>query len=288
MVTPNQKRVAVAHLVAEFGVSQRRACLVVNQHRSTQRHCTTRSDEERALRSRIRALAVKYPRYGYRRIHVMLLRDGFVINRKRIQRLWRAEGLLVHRPKKRKPKARRNPIVVRGAHPNHVWALDFQFDETADGRPVKILNVTDEFTREALATNAARRITAAGAMAVLDEIVEERGQAPMFLRMDNGPEFIADSLQDWCRATKINTSYCDPGSPGQNGRIESFNSRLRDELLTLEIFDSMWEIRFMLEEHRKNYNHYRPHSALGYMTPVEFATKWQEENPVLLSQEVDQ
>ena len=102
------------------------------------------------------------------------------------------------------------------------------------------------------------------------------------------PEFIADTLQDWCRATKINTSYCDPGSPWQNGRIESFNSRLRDELLTLEIFDSMWEISFMLEEHRKNYNHYRPHSALGYMTPVEFATKWQEENAVLLSQEVDQ
>ena len=178
MVTPNQKRVAVAHLVAEFGVSERRACLVVNQHRSTQRHYTTRSDEEQALRVRIRALAVKYPRYGYPCIHVMLLRDGFSVNRKRVQRLWRAEGLLVQRPKRRKPKVRRNPIVVRGAHPNHVWALDFQFDETADGRPVKILNVTDEFTREALATNAARRITAAGTMAVLDQIVEERGYTP--------------------------------------------------------------------------------------------------------------
>ena len=288
MVTPNQKQVAVAHLVAEFGVSERRACLVVSQHRSTQRHCTTRSDEEQALRVRIRALAVKYPRYGYPCIHVMLLRDGFSVNPKRVQRLWRAEGLLVQRPKRRKPKVRRNPIVVRGAHPNHVWALDFQFDETADGRPVKILNVTDEFTREALATNAARRITAAGTMAVLDQIVEERGYAPAFVALDNGPEFIADTLQDWCRATKINTSYCDPGSPWQNGRIESFNSRLRDELLTLEIFDSMWEIRFMLEEHRKNYNHYRPHSTLGYMTPVELATKWQEENLVLLSQEVDQ
>ena len=120
-------------------------------------------------------------------------------------------------------------------------------------------------------------------MAVLDQIVEDRGYAPAFLRMDNGPEFIADTLQDWCRATKINTSYCDPGSPWQNGRIESFNSRLRDELLTPEIFNSMWEIRFMREEHCKNYNHYRPHSALGYMTPVEFATKWQEENLVLLS-----
>jgi transposase InsO family protein len=130
---------------------------------------------------------------------------------------------------------------------NHVWALDVQFDEIADGRPVKIVNVTDEFTREALATNAARRITAAGTEALLDQIVEERGQVPMFLRMDNGPEFIADTLQDWCRATKINTSYCDPGSPWQNGRIESLNSRLRDELLTLEIsalcgrFVSCWK-----------------------------------------------
>ena len=125
MVTPNQKRVAVAHLVAEFGVSQRRTCLDVSQHRSTQRHCTTRSDEEQALRVRIRALAVKYPRYGYPCIHVMLLRDGFSVNRKRVQRLWRAEGLLVQRPKRRKPKVRRNPIVVRGAHPNHVWPLTF-------------------------------------------------------------------------------------------------------------------------------------------------------------------
>ena len=163
-----------------------------------------------------------------------------------------------------------------------MWAIDFQFDETADGRPVKILNVTDEFTREALATNAARRITAAGTMAVLDQIREHRG-APQFLRMDNGPEFIADTLRDWCKEQNIKANYCDPGSPWQNGRIESFNSRLRDELLTREVFDSMWEIRFMLEEHRINYNHYRPHSALAYLTPVEFATKWRTENSVLAS-----
>jgi len=165
----------------------------------------------------------------------MLLRDGFVVNRKRIQRHWRAEGLLVRRPKKRKPKAVGVPLWSEEII-NHVWALDVQFDETADGRPVKILNVTDEFTREALATNAARRITAAGTMAVLDQIVEKRGEASMFMRMDNGPEFIADTLQDWCRVTKINTRYCDPGSPWQNGGIDSFNSRLCEGLLTLGIF----------------------------------------------------
>lgn len=291
MVTPNQKRVAVLALVDEFGVSERRACLVVGQYRSTQRYEHVRSPQVACLRQRVRALAVKYPRYGYRRVHVMLLRDGYQVNRKRVHRLWRLEGLHVQRPQRRKPKTARHPIVVRGTCPNHVWAIDFQFDETTDGRPVKILNVTDEFTREALTTNAARRITAAGTMAVLDQIREHRG-APMFLRMDHGPEFIADTLRDWCKKQNIKENYCDPGSPlnerQQNGRIESFNSRLRDELLTREVFDSMWEIRFILEEHRNNYNHYRPHSALSYLTPVEFATKWRAENPVLASPQVDQ
>ena len=181
---------------------------------------------------------------------MVLLRDGLAVNRKWVHRLWRLEGLHVQRPKRRKPKIARQPIVVRGTYPNQEWAIDFQFDETTDGRPVKILNVTDEFTHEALATNAARRITAAGTMAVLDQIREHRG-APQFLRMDNGPEFITDTLCDWCKEQNIKANYCDPGSPLNerrlNGRIESFNSRLRDELLTREVFDLMWEICFMLK-----------------------------------------
>ena len=162
-------------LVDEFGVSEGIACLVVDQHRSTQRHCLVYSSEEMGLRERIRALAAKYPRYGYRRVHVMLLHDGFQVNRKRLQRLWRLEGLHVQRPKRRKPKIARVLVVVRGRYPNHVWAIDFQFNETADGRPVNLLNITDEFTREASATNAARHITAADTMAVLDQIREQRG-----------------------------------------------------------------------------------------------------------------
>ena len=142
--------------------------------------------------------------------------------------------------------------------------------------------MSDEFTREALATNAARRITSAGTMAVLDQICESRG-APQFLRIDNGPEFIADTLRDWGKEQHIQANYWDSGSPWQNGCIESFNSRLRDELLTREVFDSMWEVRFMLEEHRNNYNHYRPHSALAYLTPIEYATKWRTENSVSAS-----
>jgi len=179
----------------------------------------------------------------------------------------------VQRPKRCKPKIARQPVVVRGRYPNHAWASDSQFDETADSRPVKILNVTDEFTREAPATNAARRITAADTMAVLDQIREQRG-SPMFLRMDNGPEFIAETLRDWCKEQNIQANYCNPGSPlyerQQNGRIESFNSRLRHKLSTREVFDSIGEIRFMLKEH---HNNYRPHSALSYLTPVEYATK---------------
>ena len=282
MVTPNQRRTAVKTLCVRFGVSERRACMVINQHRSTQRHCVKHAEFEELLRSRIRALAVKYPRYGYRRIHVMLVRGGFQVNRKRVQRLWRLEGLSVAPVKRRKPKRRSGSLVERGSHPNHVWAIDFQFDETADGRPVKILNVTDEFTRESLATSAARSITGEGTLDILDAVVAER-QAPIFLRMDNGPEFIAEVLKDWCRELDIQATYCDPGSPWQNGRIESFNSRLRDELLTREVFDSMWEIRFMLEEYRENYNHFRPHSALAYMTPYEFTAKWHQGNKVLAS-----
>ena len=283
MVTPERRRAAVAQLQQRFGVSERRACALLGQHRSTQRHQVRSCDLEAQLRSRIKALAVAHPRYGYRRIHVLLLRDGFNVNRKRVQRLWRLEGLHVAPVRRRKPRARRNPVEVRGTHPDHVWAIDVQFDETADGRPVTILNGTDEFTREALATNAARRITAAGTMAVLDEVMAQRGTAPAVLRMDNGPEFIADALQDWCKLTGIRTSYCDPGSPWQNGRIESFNSRLRDELLSREVFDSMWEIRTMLEDHRQVYNAYRPHSALGYLTPEAFATNWRVQSSVLAS-----
>lgn len=238
------------------------------QYRSTQRHCLIHSSEEKSLRECIWALADKSPSYGYRRVHVMLLRDGF-----QVSRLWRLKGLRVQCPKRRKPKIARVPIVVRGRYPNHVWPIDFQFDETADGRPMKILNVTDEHTRRALATTAARWITAAGTMAIPDQIRELRG-APQILRIDDEPEFIADTLHDWCQKQNIQANYCDPGSPlnkrQQNGRIESFNSRLRDELLIREVFGSMWEMRFVLEEDRNNC---RPHSALAYLTTIEFATK---------------
>ena len=183
---------------------ERRACVVVNQHRSTQSHCLVRSPEEMGLRQRIRALAVKYPRYGYPRIHVMLLRDGYQVNRKRVQRLWCLEVLHVYRPKRHKPKIARVPVVIRGRYLNHVWAIDFQFDETADGRPVKILNVTDEYTSEALATNAARRITGAGTMAVLDQICGHRGAS----------EFLA-----WSTGQSSLPTLCAPGAENKTFKL---------------------------------------------------------------------
>ena len=283
MVSPAARRAAVTMAQERFGISQRRACLIVGAHRSTHRRKVPFHSEEEFLRRRIRTMALRYPRYGYRRIHAILIREGYLINRKRVQRLWRLEGLHVPVRKARKPRKRRNPGAVKASYPHHVWAIDFQFDETADGRPVKILNVSDEFTRQSLACAASRSLTAATTVAILDHIRGEMGHTPAYLRMDNGPEFIAELLQDWCTDSQIKATYIDPGSPWQNGYIESFNSRLRDELLSREIFDSMWEIRMMLEDHRQNYNHYRPHSSLGYLTPVEFAKRWQRDNKLLVS-----
>ena len=286
MVTPRRRRLAVSGLQDRFGVSERRACAVVAQHRSTQRHERLRRFDEEHLRRRLQAMSTKFPRYGYRRIHALLIREGYACNRKRIQRLWRDEGLHVPRRRPRRRKHRHNPVRVTAAHPDHVWAIDFVFDETAGGRPVKILNVTDEFTREALACSPARRISAEQTIAILDAVTDERGTTPRFLRMDNGPEFVAKALVAWCRSRGINASYIDPGSPWQNGFVESFNGHLRDELLAMEVFDSMWELRTLLEDHRLEYNHYRPHSSLRYLTPVEFAQRWREQNP-LASQGVD-
>jgi len=148
-------------------------------------------------------MSTKFPRFGYRRIHTMLIRDGYACNRKRIQRLWRLEGLHVPRRKPRRRKHRRNPVLVKATHPDHVWAIDFQLDETAGGRPVKILNVTDEFTREALDCSPARRISSEQVVAILEDVIDKRGKAPEFLRMDNGPEFIAKTLVEWCRLRGI-------------------------------------------------------------------------------------
>jgi putative transposase len=249
----------------------------VGQHRSSQRYRRTRVPDEALLRERLRALACKHPRYGYRRIHVLLTRDGWCCNRKRIQRLWRDEGLHVPKRPVRRRKHRRAPDNVVADHPDHVWAMHFAFDQTADHRPIKILNITDEFTRECVASVPARQINADRVVSILEELTSWR-PAPGYVRCDNGPELVAEGLKDWCRFTGITTSYIEPGAPWQNAYVESFNGHLRRELLELESFDTLFEATVLIEDWRLEYNHYRPHQSLHYQTPAEFTRNWRTEH----------
>jgi putative transposase len=267
-----------------FGVSQRRACRIVGQHRSTQR--TPRrpaSTEEQKLRRRLRAIARAHPRWGWRMAHRLLRRDGQPVNHKRIRRLWREEGL--RRPVSCRKRRRVRPDSVqrlRAERPNQVWALDFQFDETADRRRLKLLNIVDEHTREALAMHVDRRADADTVITVLERLTADRG-APAHLRMDNGPELIAWALRDWCRFSGTGAVYIEPGSPWENPYVESFNGRVRDELLNVEEFGSLTEAQVLVEAWRVEYNTYRPHSALGGLTPAEYAQQWTTQQTPALS-----
>ncbi len=268
-------------LQERFGVSERRACCVTGQWRSTQRlACRPVPDEEDKLRRRLRAIAREHPRWGWKTAHSILLREGWTINRKRTQRLWRSEGL--RRPASCKRKRRRpegGAELFRAERPNHVWALDFQFDETADQRRLKLLNIVDEHTREALAMRVGRSCDADQVVTVIESLVAERG-APGHLRMDNGPELIAWALRDWCRLAGTATAYIEPGSPWENPFVESFNGRVRDELLNVEEFASLLEAQVVVEGWRNEYNTYRPHSSLGGRTPAEYRARWVAEHQV--------
>jgi putative transposase len=257
-----------------LGVSERRACRYVGQHRSTQRHAPIVAGDDAGLRAQLRRISRDRPRWGYRRAHQLLLAEGWELNRKRTQRLWREEGLRV--PQKRRKRQRLGVSTVpadrlRAQAPDHVWAIDFQWDQTADGQNLKLLHVVDEFTREALAIECRRRIDADHTVRVLDRLVAERGRAPGFVRCDNGPEMTANAIRDWCRFSGAGSAYIEPGSPWQNPYVESFGSRIRDELLAVELFSCLAEAQVLVEDWRQDYNHHRPHSSLGMMTPVAFA-----------------
>jgi putative transposase len=283
-VSPARRRRAVEHLQRVLGVSQRWACQLVGQHRSTQRHQPVPPDRDRALRERLRAFSRAHPRWGYRRAHAQLCGQGWRVNRKAIQRLWREEGLRV--PARRRKRQRLGISTMpadrlAAERPDHVWALDYQFDQTTDGRILKLLNVVDEHTREALTITVARRIDADATVTVLERLVAARGAAPRFIRCDNGPELTANALRDWCRFTGAGTSYIEPGSPWQNPYVESFGGRLRDELLAVEACSSLLEAQVLVEDWRIEYNTLRPHSALGYLTPTDYAKAWTATHPAL-------
>ena len=272
-MSADQRRQAVRCLQERFGVSERRACRVLGQQRSTQRQAPTKAPEgEGRLVARMLELVRRHPRYGYRRIWALLRREGWRVNRKRVYRLWRTEGLKVPRKqrKKRRLGSSANSCVRRpAAHKDHVWAWDFLHDRTSDGRPLKWFTLVDEYTRECLALEVERGLTAKAVSAVLAGVVRERG-APAHIRSDNGPEFIAQGLRAWMSGAGLETLYIEPGAPWENGYRESFNSKVRDELLNAEEFGSVLEAKVLAKEWRQEYNQVRPHSSLGYRTPAEF------------------
>jgi putative transposase len=258
---------------------------VVGQHRSTQRlPPPVVSDEEQFLRGYLREFSKKRPRWGWRRAAKQLRREGFEVNNKRIQRLWRDEGLKVPYRKRKKPhRGIGAPVgAMSPIAPNALWALDFQFDTTDDNRTIKLLNIVDEFTRECPAIVVERSIDADLVVATLDRLALTRG-APAFVRFDNGPEFVAHAVADWCRFNGVGSIFIDPGSPWQNAWIESFNGRLRDELLNGWQFNSLLEAKVIIVDWRIDYNLNRPHSAHGDLTPSEFANRWAEQHQPALA-----
>lgn len=256
-------------------VSERWACRVVGQHRSTQRREPKRAEDDAVLRAELRAFSKDRPRWGYRRAHHHLRELGWEINRKRVQRLWREEGLRVPQRKRKRRRLGESTVPaqrLRAERPNHVWAFDFQFDQTADGRALKLLNIVDEFTRESLVMLVCRSIDADTVVETLERLSAERG-APELLRCDNGPEMTAHALRDWCVPSKTGTVFIEPGSPWQNPFVESFHSRVRDELLDVEELSCLAEARVVIGDWREDYNQRRPHSALGMLTPATFAAQ---------------
>ena len=261
------------HGVKELGLSERRACHFAGQNRATQRKPKRLADDEVQLVKDMEKLARKLPRYGYRRVAALLRRDGWKVNNKRVQRLWAREGMQV--PKTRKKRRRfgnssNSCFRHRAEHRNHVWTYDFVFDRTEDGRKVRFLTLVDEYTRESLEIHAARSITSKDVIAIVADCIKDRG-APAYIRSDNGPEFIATGLRNWLACVGISTLFVAPGSPWENGYIESFNSKFRDELLNGEIFISIAEAKHLAESYKNEYNKNRPHSGLGYLTPAQFA-----------------
>jgi transposase InsO family protein len=250
------------------GLSIKRSCALAGIERSSfyyQAH--PRDDSE--LSQTLKSISVRYKRYGYRRAHALILRKGDVVNHKRVYRLWRLLGLCLPRKRPRKKIRRRDPIPMMAECPNHVWTYDFLFDGLANGRRVKILTVEDEFTREGLAIKVDKSIRAKDVICVLVILFSERG-APLYIRSDNGPEFVAKALKKWLARQGTDTIYIEPGKPWQNGFIESFNSRLRDEFLNMEIFYTVREAQVKAEMWRQEYNRERPHSSLNYQTPMEY------------------
>ncbi len=240
----------------------------------TQRYKIKQPNKDRALTAEIKKLANRHKRYGYRMITAKLRQDNWIVNHKRVQRIWQKEGLQVpyrRKFKKAKGSSENSCSVKKAEYPNHVWTYDFMKDQTENGRKLKLLTVLDEFTRESLAIKVDQSIRAKDVILVLEYLFMVRG-APKFIRSDNGSEFIANAIKKWLKEKHVETLYIEPGSPWENGYVESFNGKLRDEILNRELFYSVKEAKVIVEDWRLEYNNHRPHSSLGYMTPAAYAT----------------
>lgn len=274
-MSPSARRAAAESLQREFSVSERRACVVLEEPRSTQRYQGRPRTDEAALCRRLRELVRRRPRFGYRRLTQILSREGWQVNAKRVHRLCRKEGFKVRRnPRKRRALGQSaNACHLRRAeHKDQVWCWDFVFDRTQSGTTLKWLSIVDEYTRECLSLKVGRHITSEDVIDTLAELFAMRG-VPQSIRSDNGPEFVSKAIQDWLARLQIQTLYIAPGSPWENGYAESFHSRLVDEFLSQEEFDNLRTARRLTQAWKEDYNHHRPHSSLGYLTPVEFAAR---------------
>ena len=267
-----------------MGLSERKVCKVLGQSRSTQRYKPKLPDKDKPVIADMLELHVKHPRYGYRRITILLRQNDWLINFKRVYRLWCQEGFKVPRRQHKKLHAGTSENSCdrkKAEYYNHVWSYDFVNERLENGRKVRMLVVIDEFTRECLALDVSKHFKGKDVVEVLRYLFAVRG-CPEFIRSDNGPEFVSKAVQKWLEVSGVDTLYVAPGSPWENGYVESFNSRLRDEFLNRELFLHIDELRYVADRWRMDYNHYRPHSSLDYMAPAAFATKCLEQGSATL------
>ncbi|MEO1293807.1 MAG: IS3 family transposase [Pseudomonadota bacterium] len=270
LLSPARRRRCIDRVRQTLGVSERRACRTLGQHRSTQRKAPRGRFDEALLTEDIIELARDYGRYGYRMITGLLNNAGWHVNHKRVERIWRREGLKVPHKQPKKGRLWLNDgscVRLRPERANHVWSYDFVQDRTHDGRAFRTLNIIDEYTKEALMIRVDRKLNSVDVVNALTDLFILRGP-PEYIRSDNGPEFVAEKVRSWITAVGARTAFIEPGSPWENGYCESFNARFRDELLNAEIFFSLREAQILIEGWRRHYNTVRPHSALGYRPPA--------------------
>jgi len=272
MVSPSTKRRAV-NLLVEQGLGYKaQACRALGLARSSAYLTSQASDSSRELHSRIIDLSHGKPRYGYRRVTALIRREGETINAKRVQRVRRQEGLQVTKQQRKMKRVGQSTAErQRAERPGHVWSWDFVADQTDNGSRFRILTILDEFTRQWVGFRVAHSIRAVDVIETLQEVIKQYGP-PEHIRSDNGPEFIAYAVQDWLKEKAIKTIYIQPGSPWENGYIESFHDKIRDECLNRELFGSQLEARVVIGEHRREYNDQRPHSSLNYQPPNQYAS----------------